>query len=141
MSRPSDSLESPRVEPLRPDWLPDWLPDDDEPLRLDWPLDDEPLMPPDWLLEDDPLMPPLDCESDELPRCELDDELWSSRWELDDALWLSRCEPDDAFWPPLDCPSPCDELLRSRFELLDEPLMPPLFEVEREPDPLFELLF
>lgn len=53
----------------------------------------------------------------------------------------SLCELDEALRFEADCPSPCDELLRSRLELLDEPLMPPLFASEREPDPVFELFF
>lgn len=34
-------------------------------------------------------------------------------------------ELPDALCPDPRCPSPCDELPRSRLELADEPLMPP----------------
>ncbi|MEO7455609.1 MAG: hypothetical protein ABIY52_05060 [Gemmatimonadaceae bacterium] len=62
--------------------------------------------------------------------------------ELDDPRWPSPCEPDDdddalRLEPELDCPSPCDELPRSRLESLDESLMPLFWSRGREP--LFEL--
>ena len=78
---------------------------DDDALRDD-PLELEPDMPPSRLLEE------LDDALRDDPLCEL---------ELD-AFWLLPDEPDDAL--RLELPSPCDELPRSRFELLDEPLMP-----------------
>lgn len=36
-------------------------------------------------------------------------------------LPVDPLDPDDALRPLLDCPSPCDELPRSRLEPLDEP--------------------
>ena len=115
----------------------------DEPLRLEEPLDDEEARMPLSRFSSEVLL--LRCEPEEelrLSRCEPDeDALWLSRCEPDDdPLWLSRCEPDDEALRPALEPSPCDELLRSRFESLDEPLMP-LSVFEREPDPVFELFF
>lgn len=104
-----------------------------EPDEALWPSrgdpDDAFWLPP-WLL---PCEPPC-CEPDDdaplLPPC-----------EPDEAPCPPRCEPDVALCPEPDCPSPCDELLRSRFELLDEPLIPPLLLFERDPEPVFELFF
>jgi hypothetical protein len=45
-------------------------------------------------------------------------------------------EPDDALLPELAAPSPCAELPRSRFESLDESLIPPSLPLL----PDFELL-
>jgi hypothetical protein len=65
------------------------------------------MLPPDDDDDPDPLIPP---DEPELP----------------EAFWPELPSPDPA------CPSPCDELLRSRLELLDDPLMPPLLPEEPE---------
>jgi hypothetical protein len=98
----------------------------------------EPDIPPEFSLPEDPTFRFRSCdEVDELPLTPLE----RSEEELLDALRAFPCEPDDdpALPPtlpvlePLDeawrsrsdaeCPSPCDELPRSRFELPDEALL------------------
>ena len=87
-------------EPELPDMPPDDPDEPEDPLRDDCPLPldaDNPLS--DVLLEL-PLTPPLEPDA-------------PAAFRLDEPLR-----------PLLDCPSPCDELSRSRFELLDAPLAP-----------------
>ncbi len=120
--------------------------DPDEALRPDCPLLLEPDMPPECsLLPEDPAFRSRSCdELDELPLMppERSDE------ELLDALRALPCEPeDDPALPPTppvleplddacrsrseaECPSPCDELPRSRLELPDEAFLSlwPLFD-------------
>jgi hypothetical protein len=118
--------------PLEPPLLPE--PDMPlEPLRLL-----EPDIPPELSrLPEDPMFWSRSCdELDELPLNPLE----RSEEELPDALRAPPCELDDPELPPtppvlepLDdacrsrsdaaCPSPCDELPRSRFELADEALL------------------
>ena len=117
--------------PLEPLLLPE--PDiPPDPLRL------EPDMPPEFSrLPEDPMFWSRSCdELDELPLNPLE----RSEEELPDALRAPPCELDDPELPPTppvleplddacrsrsdaECPSPCDELPRSRFELPDEALL------------------
>lgn len=97
------SLELPALREL-PDRDESELSREDDALRDD-PPELEPDMPPSRLDE-------LDDALRDDPLCEL----------VLDAFWLLPDEPDDAL--RLELPSPCDELLRSRPELLDEPLIP-----------------
>lgn len=123
-------------EALRPDWP--LLLEPDIPLELlELP---EPDIPPEFsLLPEDPAFRSRSCdELEELPLIPLE----RSDEELPDALRGLPCELDDPELPPtppvlepLDdacrsrsdaaCPSPCDELPRSRFELADEALLSP----------------
>lgn len=118
-----DEPELPELPELpdRPD-DPDEPEDPDEPdeaLRPAWPLLLEPDFSPEFSLLPEP-MPELPAL---LPELLPDDPELRSRScdELDEAC-RSRSDAE--------CPSPCDELLRSRFELPDEALLSlwPLFD-------------
>jgi len=150
--RPDDDPDDPE-EPDDPD-----EPDEpDEALRPDCPLPLEPDMPLELPLLPEPDIPP---EFSRLPEdpvfwsrsCDELDELplERSEEELPDALRAPPCELDDPELPPTppvleplddacrsrsdaECPSPCDELPRSRFELPDEALLP-LWSLFDEPE-------
>ena len=132
-------------EPLRPDCPlplePDIPPELPLPPEPDMPLEPlrlEPDIPPELSRPpEDPLFWSRSCdELDELPLNPLE----RSEEELPDALRAPPCELDDPELPPTppvleplddacrsrsdaECPSPCDELPRSRFELPDEALL------------------
>jgi len=134
-------------DPEEPD-DPDEPEEPDEALRPDCPLLLEPDIPPEFsrLPEDPMFRSRSSSESEELPLNPLE----RSEEELPDALRAPPCELDDPELPPTppvleplddacrsrsdaECPSPCDELPRSRFELPDEALLP-LWSLFDEPE-------
>jgi hypothetical protein len=124
----SDELDP--LDPLDPLLLaPEPLPElPDIPPEL---LPELPDIPPEPLLPELPDLPPLELpELPELPEDPDEPGLVAPTFPLSPSVWplgeeALRLEPD--------CPSPCDEPPRSRLELLDEPLDPPLLPLD-EPE-------